>query len=107
MAEPTLYIYKIQPVRQEMLTEGSNPEEDRIISAHFSYLEELTRAGVVLLAGRTLTNEYAGFGIIIFGASSEQAARQLMLNDPAVMARVIRAELYPFRIALLGELRES
>ena len=107
MPDQSLYIYKIQPVRQEMLTEGSNPEEERIISAHFSYLEELARAGVVLLAGRTLTDEYASFGIIIFSSGSEQAARQLMLNDPAVMARVMRPELYPFRIALLGELRES
>ena len=62
---------------------------------------------MVLLAGRTLTSEYGGFGIIIFSAGSELAARHLMLNDPAVMARVMRAELYPFRIALLGDLHES
>ena len=104
MPEPSLFLYKIQLVRQEMLAEGSTPEEERIISEHFNYLEGLTQAGVVHLAGRTLTSEYSGFGIILFSAESEEAARQIMRNDPAVENRVMRAELYPFRVALLGRL---
>ena len=68
MAEKSLYIYKIQAVRQEMVSEGRTPEEDHIVGEHFSYLERLTKQGVVLLAGRTLTDDYAGFGIIIFSA---------------------------------------
>ena len=107
MPEPILFIYKIQPVRQEMLTEGTNTEEERIISEHFSYLEGLTQVGVVHLAGRTLNPDYSCFGIVIFSADSEQAAREVMLNDPAVRNRVMRAELYPFQVSLLGELRKS
>jgi uncharacterized protein YciI len=87
-----------------MLSVGLTPEEDQIISEHFAYLKDLTEAGVVLLAGRTLNTDCSWFGIVILTASSEQEARQIMLNDPAVQQRVMRAELYPYRIALLGTL---
>lgn len=102
MAGKSLYLYKIQAVRQEMVSEGRTSEEDHIVGEHFSYLERLTRQGVVLLAGRTLTDDYAGFGIILFSADSLQAAEKIVRNDPAVAQRVMRAELYPFRAALVG-----
>ena len=102
MAEKSLYIYKIQAVRPEMITEGRTPEEDHVVGEHYSYLERLTRQGVVLLAGRTLTDDYAGFGLILFSADSQQAAEKIVRNDPAVAQRVMRAELYPFRASLVG-----
>jgi uncharacterized protein YciI len=103
MSDSNLFLYKIQPVRPEMLT-GETPEEEHTISEHFTYLKGLTEAGVVLLAGRTLNTDYSSFGIVVFTAGSEEEARQVMLNDPAVKQRVMRAELYPYRIALLGTL---
>jgi len=102
MPDSTLFLYKIQPVRPEMLSNGLTAEEDRIISEHFAYLQDLTEAGVVLLAGRTLNTDYSSFGIVILRASSEQEARQIMHNDPAVKQRVMRAELYPYSLALVG-----
>ena len=103
MAAKSLYIYKIQAVRQEMVSEGRTSEEDHIVGEHFSYLERLTQQGVVHLAGRTLTDDYAGFGIILFEAESQQAAEKIVRNDPAVAQRVMRAELYPFRASLVGQ----
>lgn len=100
MTSPSLFLYKIQPMRPEMLSVGSTAEEDEIISQHFAYLQDLTDDGVVLLAGRTLNTDPSSFGIIILTAGSEKEARQIMQNDPAVRQQVMRAELYPFRIAL-------
>jgi uncharacterized protein YciI len=57
-----------------MLTDGYTSEEEQIIAEHFSYLERLTKSGVVHLAGRTLTTNYSSLGIVIFSAESEQAA---------------------------------
>ncbi len=99
------FLYKIQPVRPEMLTDGPTPEEGKIVSEHFNYLKKLTDAGIVFLAGRTLNTDNSSFGIVIFMASSEEEARKIMQNDPAVKQRVMRAELYPYRVALLGTLR--
>jgi uncharacterized protein YciI len=102
MAIRLLFLYKIRPSRPEMLSTGSTTEEDRIIDLHFAYLQGLTEAGVVFMAGRTLNTDPSSFGIVIFSAESEEEARHIMQADPAVSTRVFWAELYPFRIALLG-----
>lgn len=104
MPEARYFLYKIQATRPEMVSEGPTSEEDRVVSEHFDYLKRLTEEGIVLLAGRTLNTDYSTFGIVIIRAESEAYARQVMQNDPAVKRRIMRAELYPFRIALLGQL---
>ncbi len=94
------YLYKIQPSRLAMLIE-STPEEDAIVSEHFNYLKTLLAQGVLTLAGRTLNTDDTSFGIAIFEADDDDAARAIMLNDPAVQKGVMQAELFPYRIALL------
>ncbi len=96
------YLYRIRPAREGFLAE-STPEEDAIVAQHFEYLRSLTEQGVVLLAGRTLTDDAGSHGVVVFCADSDGAARTVMNADPAVAAGVFRAELYPFRIALVSE----
>ena len=93
------YLYRLQPIREGFLLESTS-EEDRIVSEHFRHLQQLTQEGVVLLAGRTLNTDPTSFGIVILEAESDDAARALMENDPAVRASVFRAELFPFGVAL-------
>jgi uncharacterized protein len=45
----------------------------------------------------------SSFGIVIFSVGSEEEARRIMQDDPAVRGCVMQAELYPFRIGLLGQ----
>jgi len=103
MSDVTQYLYKIQPTRLEMLTTGPTPEEAAIVSQHFAYLKGLTEQGVVVLAGRTLNTDESSFGIVIFNATSEESARSIMNDDPAVKNGVMRAELYPYRIAVMAK----
>ena len=105
MSDVTQYLYKIQPTRPEMLTDGPTPEEEAIVSDNFAYLKGLTEQGIVILAGRTLNTDESSFGIVIFEAESEEAARKVMNNDPAIQQGVMRAELFPYRIALMAETR--
>ncbi len=35
-------------------------------------------------------------------AEDEDAAREIMANDPAIKGSVLAAQLFPFRIALMG-----
>ena len=101
-AARTQYLYRIQPTRPAMLREGTTPQEAEIVGEHFDYLRDLTARGVVLLAGRTLNTDDSSFGIVIFEAESEAVARAVVESDPAVRAGVMRAELFPYRIALLA-----
>ncbi len=65
MADSALFLYKIQPVRPEMLSVGPTSAEEQTVAEHFSYLKDLTEAGVVLLAGRTLNTDHSSFGMVI------------------------------------------
>jgi uncharacterized protein YciI len=95
------WVYVLKVTRLEMLTEGSTPEEDRIVSQHFAYLQDLTEGGVVILMGRTQNNDETTFGIVLFESEDETTARSIMQNDPAVRNGVMAATLYPYRIALM------
>ena len=101
--ERTTFLYRLQVTRPAMVTEGPTTAEARVLGDHFAYLRDLTLAGVVLLAGRTLTTDPLPFGLVIFFADSEPEARRIMEADPAVKGGVMRAELFPYRIALLGQ----
>jgi uncharacterized protein YciI len=85
-----------------MVTVGPTDDEATIISQHFDYLKSLTDQGIVLLFGRTQNPDTTAFGIAIFRAESEAEARSIINNDPAVKGGVMRAELYPFKIAGLN-----
>ncbi len=86
-----------------MLSEGLTKDEEEAMSDHFTYLQELMGKGVVILAGRTQNKDCSSFGIVIINAGSDQEARNIVENDPSVKAHVVRAELYPYKIALLKE----
>ena len=94
------YIYRIQPVRPQMLSQGASDEEARVTAEHFAYLQRLLEEGTLMLAGRTLTSDYSSFGIAIFEARDDEHMRQLTAADPGVAQKLFRAEWYPFRIAL-------
>lgn len=94
------FIYVLKPTRLEMLTEATS-EEVETVSRHFKYFQDLTEKGVMILMGRTQNKDESTFGIAIFEAEDESAARRIMENDPAVMGGVMRATLYPYRIALM------
>jgi uncharacterized protein YciI len=100
MAETQQYLYRIQPTRPEMLMVGPTPEEETKVAEHFAYLQRLLAQGVLILAGRTLNTDPSAFGIVIFTAASEAEARAVVDDDPAVKYGVMRAELYPYRVAL-------
>jgi uncharacterized protein len=94
------FLYRIQPARLEMLTEGPTEREASIVNQHFEYLQKLVAEGVVFMAGRTMNSDERTFGIVVFQAATEVAAVALMQNDPAVKLGVMKAELFPYRIAL-------
>jgi hypothetical protein len=95
------WLYLLKPTCLGMVTEGPTPEEAETVSRHFSYLEDLTEKGVMILVGRTQNRDEATFGIVIFEAEDESAARMIMEADPAVRTGVMRADLYPYQIALM------
>ena len=83
------YLYRIQPVRHTMLTDGPTAHEAEIVARHFEYLQQHVAQGAVLHAGRTLNTDASAFGIVILAATTEAKALEIMRNDPAVALGVM------------------
>lgn len=104
MSDEPQFLYRIQISRAAMLSDGPTPEEAEVVAQHAAYLEELAERGALILAGRTQTTDASSFGLVIFRAASEDAARRIVEEDPAVKRGVMRAELFPYRVAVAGTL---
>ena len=96
-----VYVLKLAPEFQQ--ESAWNDAANAIASRHFEYLAQAAKAGQVILAGRTLEPLAATFGIVIFEAESEAAARTFMQSDPAVEAGLMTATLHPYTIAVQRE----
>jgi uncharacterized protein len=71
-----------------------------VAGRHFANLTAATKAGQVILAGRTLEPGATTFGLVIFEATDETAAQTFMNGDPAVVDKIMTAELHPYQVAL-------
>ena len=95
-----VYVLKLIP---RLLEEKNWTERDgQIVGRHFRRLQRLHREGRVVLAGRTLNeSEPSQFGVVVFEAETEAEARAFMEEDDAVREKIMTAELFPFRVALI------
>ena len=94
-----IYVLKLKPF---LLTESNwTKEEEAIVDNHFNVLKELQRDGKLILAGRTLNMDEKTFGIVILEVATEEEAKTIMGNDPAVSGGVMTAELFPYKVALI------
>ncbi len=92
------WIYFIHPPRADF-ADTMTVEERAAFSAHYRRLADLTRSGVVVLAGPTLGS--INTGIVVFEAADEASAQAIMDADPVLVAGIARGELRPFEISLL------
>jgi len=93
------FIYVLRPIRSAMI-ENPRPEEESRLEEHFEYLARALDQGRLVLAGPCLDGE---FGVVVFRADTEQAAREFMEADPAVRHGLMTGELHSFRVSLLGK----
>lgn len=94
-----LYILRLVPRLHD--DKAWTPADEAAVGRHFSRLQAATKAGQVILAGRTTEPGSKTFGLVIFEADDESAARTFMTSDPAVVANIMTAELHPYAVALL------
>jgi uncharacterized protein len=92
------YAYVLEPVRSTFPGDAT-PEELAIVGEHFERLKRLFAAGTMFHVGRC---EDGAFGLAIFNAASDAAAREIMESDPAVVKGVMTATLHPYRVVLHG-----
>ena len=100
LAKPKQFIYVLHLVPRLYDDKAWTEQDKAAVDRHFNRFKEATKSGQLILAGRTAEPGDKTFGIAIFEASDEVAARKFMESDPAVTAGVMTAELHPFAVAL-------
>jgi uncharacterized protein YciI len=98
--KPKQFIYVLRLVPR-LYSDANWTKEDKILlGRHFARFQEATKSGQLILAGRTNEPGDKTFGIAIFEAPDEVAARVFMRADPAVAGGLMTAELHAFAVAL-------
>ena len=99
-AKPKQFIYVLRLVPRLHDDAAWTKEDEMAIGRHFTRFKLAAEKGELILAGRTKEPGDKTFGIAIFEAADEAAARAFMESDPAVVAGLMTAELHPFAVAL-------
>ncbi len=90
------YLCIKRPPRKDF-ADTMTDEESEIMSIHFAYMKQLLADGVLIMAGPVTTGE---FGVSVFEAESDEAAKEIVNNDPAVAIGLMKPEIYPYRVSL-------
>lgn len=98
--KPKQFIYVLRLVPRLHSEAAWTKEDNMVLSRHFVRFQHAIETGELILAGRTKEPGDKTFGIAIFEAKDEVAARVFMESDPAVVAGLMTAELHPFAVAL-------
>src|SRR6266550_2746306 len=98
--KPQQFIYVLRLVPRLHADSAWTKEDNMALSRHFARFQHAIETGELILAGRTREPGDKTFGIAIFEAKGEAAARRFMESDPAVVAGLMTAELHPFSLAL-------
>jgi uncharacterized protein YciI len=97
-AQHYLYVLRVAPQLQD---DSKWTDKHKVAAGkHVERLQKATAEGKVILAGRTTEALDKTFGLVIFEADNEAAAKAFMEADPAVVAGVMTATLHPYAIAL-------
>ena len=98
--KPKQFIYVLKLVPRLYADSAWTKEDQAVLGRHFIRFQEAAKSGQLILAGRTSEPGDKTFGIAIFEASDEDAARNFIEEDPAVAGGLMTAELHPFAVAL-------
>ncbi|MCW2785469.1 MAG: hypothetical protein JWP74_1986 [Marmoricola sp.] len=92
------WIYFIHPPR-ERFVETITDDEIAVMGTHRAHLAGLLDAGVLVLAGPTLGD--VNTGVAVIEAEDEDAARAVMMSDPAITSGLMTPELREMRVTFL------
>jgi uncharacterized protein len=98
--KPKQFIYVLHLVPRLYADANWTSEDKKVLQRHFARFQEAIKTGQLILAGRTSESGDKTFGIAIFEAKDEAAARKFMEEDPTVASGLMTAELHPFTVAL-------
>jgi uncharacterized protein YciI len=98
--KPKQFIYVLRLVPRLHSDTAWTKDDEAVLGRHLARFKEAIQSGQLILAGRTMEPGDKTFGIAIFEAADEAAARAFMQADPAVSGGLMTAEVHPFAVVL-------
>ena len=98
--KPKQFVYVLRLVPRLHSDANWTKDDEAVLGRHLARFKEAIKTRQLILAGRTVEPGDKTFGIAIFEAPDEAAARSFMEGDPAVVAGLMTAELHPFAVAV-------
>jgi uncharacterized protein YciI len=98
--KPKQFIYVLKLVPRLYADSAWTKEDNAVLERHLARFQDATKSRRLILAGRTSEPVDKTFGIAIFEAPDEDAARKFMQEDPSVAGGLMTAQLHPFAVAL-------
>jgi uncharacterized protein YciI len=92
------WLYLIHPPREDFV-ETITPDEVAIMQVHAEHLARMLADGVLVLAGPTFGRD--NIGVAVIEATDEEAARAIMMRDPAITSGLMTPELREMRVTYL------
>jgi uncharacterized protein YciI len=92
------WLYLIHPPREDFV-ETITPDEVAIMQVHAEHLARMLADGVLVLAGPTFGRD--NIGVAVIEATDEEAARAIMMGDPAITSGLMTPELREMRVTYL------
>jgi uncharacterized protein YciI len=92
------WVFFMHPPRDDFIATMTDAERSAF-EAHAAWLRRLLDEGVLITAGPCLGT--INTGIAIFEAPDEEAARQIVVDEPVTSGGYMRADLRPYRLGLL------
>ena len=98
----TQYMYVMHPVDPSKATNPElwTAEDHESFNLHWNRLEQATKDGVVLVAGRAQDGDGKGPAIVIFEAGSEEDAQRFFESEPFITRGFATGRLHPFATVL-------
>lgn len=95
-----IYVLKLVP---RLHDDNAWTEADKaVLQRHVANFKAATERGQLLHAGRTMEAAKDTFGLAIFTATDDEAARTFMNSDPCVVAGLMTATLHPYAVVFRG-----
>lgn len=94
------FIYVLRLVPRLHDDKAWTKDDEAIVGRHFAHIKAAYERGQATFVGRTMEPGDKTFGLVVFTAEDEAAARKFMESDPSVVEGIMTAEVHPFAVVL-------
>lgn len=90
------FVYEIKLFEQVQHKSRWSEKENQIQKDHLAYLDSLTKAGTIEMAGIQSQGLADHKGIVLLNVKDYEEAKSIAMNDPSVKQGMMAVSVYPF-----------